>query len=261
MEEQSKTEDIQERSEDVPQSSVRLNDDDTRGWKRSHSPEEQGSKVKVKRVECSEGTDPEGEEVKECQGHSHATASTGIKERRSQDTQRSCVGGASSSSKDITRSQGHVNVTKAETSIEKSSDDIGKVVKDDVGQDIKCKNVTEAHGQGTSHELGSEGHLLVTYVTKHRVWMGRRKVRRQLPREAIPALSLEEQVTNRILEEDPVGGTEMVFQVHYGRKYDVNSTAVELRFLPEKRGDREFWDLFHFLELFLIKMVDNHMMV
>ncbi|XP_078581688.1 speckle targeted PIP5K1A-regulated poly(A) polymerase-like [Branchiostoma floridae x Branchiostoma japonicum] len=257
MEEQSKTEDIQERSEDVPQSSVRLNDDDTRGWKRSHSPEEQGSKVKLKRMECPEGTDPEGVKVKECQGHSHAT---GIKER-SQDLQPSCVGGANSSSKDMSGSQDHVDVTKAESSIEKSSDDIGKAVKDDVGQDIKCKNVTVAHDEGASHELGIEGHLLVTYVTKHKVWMGRRKVRRQLPRNVVPALSLEEQVTNRILEEDPVGGTEMIFQVHYGRKYDVNSTAVELRFLPEKRGDREFWDLFHFLELFLIKMVDNHMVV
>ncbi|XP_066301005.1 speckle targeted PIP5K1A-regulated poly(A) polymerase-like [Branchiostoma lanceolatum] len=188
MEERSKiakAEDIQERLEEVSKTTetcVSLNEveqSDIRGRKRAHSPVEQESNVKVKREECSEGTDLdlEGTEVNERQGHSHI----------------------------------------------------------------------------------SEGHLKVTYVTKHRVWVGRRKVRRNLAKDAIPGLSLEEQVTNQIVEEDPAGGTEMVFQVHYGRKYEVNSTALDLRFSPGK-GGREFWDLFHFLELFLVKMVDNHMM-
>ncbi|CAH1242061.1 TUT1 [Branchiostoma lanceolatum] len=266
MEERSKiakATDIQERLEEVSKTTetgVRLNEveqSDIRGRKRAHSPVEQVSKVKVKREECSKGTDHGGTEVKECQGHSHAT---GIKESRSQDLQPSCVGGASSSSKEISRSQHHVKTSDAEAethyhNIEKGSDDNSKVEEDDARQEDQFKNVAVDHDQ----EHGCEGHLKVTYVTKHRVWVGRRKVRRNLAKDAIPGLSLEEQVTNQIVEEDPAGGTEMVFQVHYGRKYEVNSTAVELRFSPGK-GGREFRDLFHFLELFLVKMVDNHMM-
>ncbi|XP_078660631.1 speckle targeted PIP5K1A-regulated poly(A) polymerase-like [Branchiostoma floridae x Branchiostoma belcheri] len=198
-----------------------------------------GTKLKVKRVECSE--DPE---VKSCQGHSFLHA-TGTQQSigKSHDIQPSCAEKPNSYSKGtdvLAESPCH--------NIEKSPDDISNVDK----EEDQLKVMTTPHGQGTSH-------LLVRYITKHRVWVGRRKVRRQLARDTIPGLSLEEQVTNQIIGEDPVGGAELVFQVQSGRKFDVNSTAVELR-LSAGRGDREFRDLFHFLELFLVKMVENHLM-
>ncbi|KAI8513629.1 Speckle targeted PIP5K1A-regulated poly(A) polymerase [Branchiostoma belcheri] len=312
MEEQSKlakTEHIQERLEEVsrsPQSDVRLKDveqSDIGSRKRAHSPEVQDTKLKVKRVECSE--DPE---VKSCQGHSSShTTRTQQTIGSSQELLESCAEKPNSSSgtelkvkrvecsedPEVKSSQGHSfsNATGtqqttgrshdiqpscaekpnsyskdadvlAETpchNIEKPPDDITKVDEDNTRQEDQLKSMAAPHGQGSSHEYGSEGHLLVRYVTKHRVWVGRRKVRRQLARDTIPGLSLEEQVTNQIIEEDPVGGAELVFQVQYGRKFDVNSTAVELRLSPG-RGDREFRDLFHFLELFLVKMVENHLM-
>ncbi|XP_019630200.1 PREDICTED: speckle targeted PIP5K1A-regulated poly(A) polymerase-like [Branchiostoma belcheri] len=298
MEEQSKvakTEDIQESSEDVtrsPHSDVRLKNveqSDISSRKRGHSPEVHGTKLKVKRVEHSE--DPE---VKSCQGHSFSHA-TGTQQGigRSHELLKSCAEKPNSSSgtklkvkrvecpedPEVKSCQGHSfshatgtqqkpNSSSKDTdvlaespchNIEKTPDDITKVDEDNAIQDEQLKSITAPHGQGTSHENGSKRHLLVSYVTKHRVWVGRRKVRRQLAKDTIPGLSLEEQVTNQIIEEDPVGGAELVFQVQSGRKFDVKSTAVELR-LSAWRGDREFRDLFHFLELFLVKMVENHLM-
>lgn len=96
-----------------------------------------------------------------------------------------------------------------------------------------------------------------TWSQSHAVWAGRRRLRRELlkaePR--VYGTELEVLLTERLLSKGPPLKAPLVF----GVRARLEGLGACLRLRPPSQGGEHFRDFFHFLEVFLPKMVDTLM--
>ncbi|XP_066467070.1 speckle targeted PIP5K1A-regulated poly(A) polymerase, partial [Tiliqua scincoides] len=105
----------------------------------------------------------------------------------------------------------------------------------------------------------------------HRVWLGRRRVRRQLrgpqpvPQEQADSLGLEAKVSEAIVREEgearPVAPLlQFVVRAQTGGSTSSGQDArISLNFVPAPERADNFLDFFHFLQAFLPRMVELHL--
>ncbi|XP_023676598.2 speckle targeted PIP5K1A-regulated poly(A) polymerase [Paramormyrops kingsleyae] len=131
---------------------------------------------------------------------------------------------------------------------------------------------TEADGASSSHsdkklKLGSPeklGAVRWYCQAQHKVWAGRRKVRRDLlkgiPETSKPeggSVELETRVTEQIVREQAESSELLEFGVEAKVLGGTESTRAQLRFSPTDAHASLFQDFFHFLESFLPRMTEK----
>lgn len=118
--------------------------------------------------------------------------------------------------------------------------------------------------QGKKPRLGSKVRSPYWVCTqRHLVWSGRRKVKREWAKDAAEpgpegsCLELESRVTAHIQEKEAELKEPLEFKVLPQMVAGTESTKAVLKLKPTSDKEGVFRDFFHFLEVFLPKMVDT----